>query len=299
MLTIFSIPKRFAGHVVVIQRNAIRSWRRADPACEIILFGDETGTRETATEFQTGLVPDVACSEYGTPLLDSVFQRAARMARYPVLCYVNCDIIFLGDLTRAVARIPFRNFLAVGRRWDLGVESEMDLDKPEWEQDLRRLTREKGVLHPATGIDYFVFPRESDLVGMPPFAVGRPGWDNWFIYNARIRRVPVVDLTLATTVIHQNHDYDHVPKREGQAYEGPEAQMNLNLVGGWERVFSLLDATHIMTPTRLAPALGLQYLRRRWQTLPILHPALGRCLNLLRTVKKTFSRSAPRSGRDS
>ena len=51
MLTIFTIPKCFRGHISVIQRNAIRSWRMLRPECEIILFGDEEGMKEVAEEF--------------------------------------------------------------------------------------------------------------------------------------------------------------------------------------------------------------------------------------------------------
>ena len=48
MLTIFSIPKPFIGHVGVIQMNALRSWTFLDPKCEIVIFGDEPGIAEAA-----------------------------------------------------------------------------------------------------------------------------------------------------------------------------------------------------------------------------------------------------------
>ena len=50
MLTIFALPKPFRGHAGVIQRNAIQSWLRLQPACEVILLGDEPGTREVAAQ---------------------------------------------------------------------------------------------------------------------------------------------------------------------------------------------------------------------------------------------------------
>src|SRR6266851_2094454 len=44
ILTIFSAPKAFSGHVGIIQENAIRSWLSLKPTPKIILFGDDAAT---------------------------------------------------------------------------------------------------------------------------------------------------------------------------------------------------------------------------------------------------------------
>ena len=121
MLTIFSIPKPFVGHVGVIQRNAINSWRSLHPSCEIILFGDEPGTEETAAEIKAKYVPQIARNEYGTPLLDCVFAEVQQIASHNLICYVNADIILLSDFLEAIKRIRFWRFLAVGQRWDMDI----------------------------------------------------------------------------------------------------------------------------------------------------------------------------------
>src|SRR5713226_719892 len=51
MLTIFSTPKPFRGHIGITQRNALRSWTLLHPEVEIILFGDEAGAAEVCAEF--------------------------------------------------------------------------------------------------------------------------------------------------------------------------------------------------------------------------------------------------------
>ena len=75
MLTIFTIPKPFKGHIDIIQTNAIQSWRLLHPICEIILFGDEEGTARTAAAFDAVHVPDIERNKYGTPLLDSIIEK--------------------------------------------------------------------------------------------------------------------------------------------------------------------------------------------------------------------------------
>ena len=51
MLTIFSTPKPFQGHIGVIQRNAIGSWKQLHPDVEIVLFGDDEGAAEVVVQF--------------------------------------------------------------------------------------------------------------------------------------------------------------------------------------------------------------------------------------------------------
>jgi len=264
LLTLFTIPKPFRGHIATIQRNAIQSWLRLQPACEIILFGDDEGTAEVAAEFGVKHIPDVARNEYGTPLVSDLFEQAQRLATHDLLCYVNADIILLSDFLAAVRRIPFRRFLMVGQRWDLDLDRPWDFSHPNWEGRLRESVHQHGNLHPPTGIDYFVFtPGLWEVV--PPFAIGRTVWDNWLIYGARARGAAVVDATRAVMAIHQNHDYAHIPDGVDGAWKGPEAQRNLALAGGYDHAFTLTDATWVLTPRWLVPALTREHLSRRWE----------------------------------
>src|ERR1041384_2312036 len=102
MLTLYTIPKPFRDHIGVIQRNAIHSWTRLRPRCEIILFGDDAGVAAAAAELGVRHVPAIARNEYGTPLVSDVFAQAQRLATHELLCYINADIILTGDFLPAV-----------------------------------------------------------------------------------------------------------------------------------------------------------------------------------------------------
>ena len=247
MLSIFAVPKPFVGHDSVTQTNAIRSWKQLGPTCQVILCGNEQGSREVAEAAGVELIEDVAVNDLGTPILSSVFEVAQQRAAFPLVCYVNADIILLPDFLSAVhtvARMKPRS-LVVGQRWDLDVIEQLTFGD-DWVEELAGRVSREGVLHPPWGSDFFVFPR--GLVGrLPDFAVGRPAWDNWMIYHARNRRIPVIDVTGVTTVVHQNHGYTHVRAGTGPAWEGVEAERNRALVGGAGKVFTLADATHRLT----------------------------------------------------
>ncbi len=285
MLTIFSIPKPFSGHINIIQRNAIESWSRLDPACEIILCGNESGIEEVATEFGAKWIPNLACNQYGTPLLNSAFDQVRQVASHHLLCYVNTDILLLKDFLEALQKIRFRRFLMVGQRWNVDITEPLDFSRINWDKKLREYVASHGVLFSPMGIDFFVFPRDSPLGRLPSFAVGRPGWDNWFIYKTRQLCIPVIDVTETVTVVHQNHDYAHVPHRKNKTWEGPEADWNRQLMGceWWNYLFSIADATHIMTYRGLQLAWGRDSMQRHWQTLPILCP---KAKPLIRIVNK-------------
>jgi len=262
-LTIFSVPKPFTEHIETIQRNAIKSWVRLGPFCEIVLLGNEKGVRQVAEEFGTKFVPHIDRNDYGTPLINDVFQKAEHVAACPLMCYVNADIMLPSDFPAIVQYTSrLRRFLMVGRRWDLDLRESWNFDHANSEQELRRRLAERGQIRSFWAIDYLVCPRGM-LGKLPPFAVGRPAWDNWIIYRCRCLRVPVVDATKAVTVIHQSHDYAHIRGGASNTWEGPEAEMNRELAGGFRHIFSLRDATHFVIR-----ADNEIYLRRRF-TLPV------------------------------
>ena len=271
MFTLFTIPKAFKGLIGAIQRNAVRSWQRLQPKCEILLFGDESGIAETADELGVIHVPTIEKNEYGTPLLSSAFDQAQRISSYDMLIYCNADIIFMQDLVVAKSLFSFERFLVCGRRRDLDVHDEIDFESDAWAEEMLTRLRQHSHLHGSSGIDYFVFPKL--LVKMPPFAVGRPGWDNWLIHHMRSHGVPVIDATHAITAVHQNHGYGHSPFGGSVRVGGPEAKENIRLAGGRAKMMTLRDADWVLTrdglrrppvARRLISALSLFY---PWQLL--------------------------------
>jgi hypothetical protein len=250
VITFFSLPKPFNERFGDIQYNAIRSWVELGPSVRVVLLGDESGTAEVARELNLSHWPDITRNEYGTPLLDRLFELAEERDDNPYLNYVNCDIVLLGDFLVALRDAVRRKtrFLMVGQRTDFDQQGRLDFS-PGWEDRLRAEARARGRLHRPTGIDYFVYRRGvwSSGGGLPPFAVGRFTWDNWMIYRARQLQLPVIDATQRVLAIHQNHDYSHAAGGLKGARHGPEARRNLALAGGNKHLFTIWDATHVLT----------------------------------------------------
>jgi hypothetical protein len=243
VLTLFSIPKAFAGHVGEIQRNALRSWC-ALPDVQVVLVGDEEGVRAAAGEAGVEHVGGVLTNERGTPRLDDAFARIEGIAQQPLRCFVNGDIVLLDDFLPAVRTVASAAdpFLIVGETIDVAVTEVLALERPDVREELAARARADGRSRGATAIDYFVFtPGLFDPI--PPFVVGRARFDNWLVWRGRSRGA-VVDATGAVLGVHQRHDYAHVAGGQDEAHFGVEAAGNLALAEGKRQLYTIYDASH-------------------------------------------------------
>jgi len=252
-LTIFTIPKPFNSTNTIAQKNAISSWLQLRPRPEIILCGNDEGVAEAAAEFGIQHIPEIVVTRYGSPLVSDVFHKAQTAASHDVIAYVNTDIILFQDFLDSVVRVKeygFSKFLMIGQRWDSDLSEPIDFNDPGWRQTLEKKTRAAGRLHAATGKDYFVFPK--GLWGkMPELVVGRGHWDNWLVFKPLTDAVPVIDASESVFIVHQDHDYSHMPGSNENWLERPECVQNRSLsgYGAWHGHIS--DATWVLSNGQL------------------------------------------------
>ena len=243
-MTIFITPKGFdREHIAMIQRNAIRSWKALGNEVDIILIGDDPGVEENAEMLGVRFFRDVRRNSSGTPMLDDIFRIARENSDSPVLAYVNADIILKKDFLDITKKIMAEEdkFLLVGQRWDLDVRK--DLEFPDgWEISFDQDLASRGRRHPAGGSDYFIFPRDI-FTSIPAFAIGRSGWDNWMFYEARVKSWKLINCSKSINIIHQDHDYAHLPNGLPH-YRQPESAENVKAAGGKRTIFTLLDCNY-------------------------------------------------------
>ena len=126
------------------------------------------------------------------------------------------------------------------------VASIRDAQSPRGGKSVRK----QNQLHRPAGSDFFLFPK-SCYQDIPNFAIGRAGWDNWMIYKARKENWPVVDCTPSLMIVHQNHDYSHLPGGKTH-YEHPDTNENIRLAGGQANIrYTILDSTHQLADGKL------------------------------------------------
>jgi hypothetical protein len=272
LITIFTAPKPFTNpHINLIQRNAIQSWQHLGDEVQVLMMGDEVGMEEFAAEAGIQQLPEVSRNEQSTPLVSSIFELALKHSSSPLLAYVNADILLIPEFV-SLAKSVFnqvKEFLVVGQRWDLDLNQPLVFNQ-DWDVRLLFDVKTRGRLHPPGGSDYFIFPHHC-FTNVPRFAIGRAGWDNWMFYHARSMGWPVIDLSSSLTVIHQDHDYSHLPGSQPH-YKMPESFENIQLAGGRRAIFTLLDADFTLQSGKVQqiPMRGKRFWRR-FETYPLIH----------------------------
>jgi len=261
MMTVFTIPKAFKGHIDVIQRNAIASWTLLNPRPEIVLFGNDEGTDRAARELGVAHEPNLATNKYGTPLFGDVFRKAQARSASDLMCYVNADILLTTKLMEAIRKAGerFPQFLGVSERINLNITKPIDFSK-DWEGSLEERCRREGTLGGPTCIDVFVF-KKGMYPDVPDFAIGRLWFDHWLIKAVSVAGLPIVDMSRVAPVIHQNHDYNHIPGGAEWVWKGEEAETNFKLYGGGRLSYTLSNITH-----ELQPGGGIRrvFFRKEW-----------------------------------
>ncbi|MGC2830540.1 MAG: hypothetical protein WB994_12950 [Candidatus Acidiferrum sp.] len=297
MLTFFTTAKPFAGHNGVIQRNALMSWKLLHPDVEVILFGDGEGAAAAAKDLEIRHEPHTEKNDAGSNRMDYMFARAQAIARHEVLCYSNCDIIFLRDLRPAVECVlaAHREFLMAGCRWDTEITKLLEFESEDWQERIRNLALQTGRQRPPDWIDYFVFSRGL-LPALQPLVIGRVFWDNWTVWKALETGKPVMDVSQAVLAVHQNHDYGHHPQGKHGVWYGEEAGANYRLAGGWKHLRTIADANKVLGTEGLKPntarhwSATKRYVRQagRIALNDILQPAWFFVLNVTRPLRNAL-----------
>jgi hypothetical protein len=209
------------------------------------------GLAGAARELNVKHIRDVARNPSGTPLISFMFQLARENSQSDLLCIINADMILMSDFLDAARGSRFKRdkFVLLSQRWDLDITQPIDFTK-SWEDRLSSMVHRQGQLHRPAGSDFFLFPR-SCYTDIPDFTIGRAGWDNWMIYKACQEGWPVIDCTPSLMIVHQNHDYSHLPGGKPH-YEHPDTNENIRLAGGQANIrYTVLDATHQLADGKL------------------------------------------------
>ena len=288
MITIFGTPKNFEGIFDTIQTNAINSWRAQGLDVEIIIFGDSKGARKIAKSINAIYVPEIKTSNKGVPLISDLFQKADKLTKNDLLVFVNSDILLPLDFftkIKKIQNIP-NKYLMVGHRWDCDVDFKIDfLNKKNYKKVWNKLFF-KSKKHRPSGIDYFIY-KKNTFKNIPDFSVGRPGYDNWIVWHARRRLIPVIDLSDELKVIHQNHHFKfHNLVNDPKVFIEEDGARNMEFIG--ENALNLCDANYILSSNKIIKNTTDEFINRNLGKLEKIYPELYYFFNYYKRIKRRF-----------
>ncbi len=265
-LTLFAVPRAFAGPYDRLQRNAIASWLALKPRPDILLLGDDPGVAEFARENNLRHVAAVERNHRGTPRIDSLFRLAHEHAPSRYLMYINCDVILLNDFMRTISMLGqtleeagIEQFLLSSQRRELDLEEDIDFSDSGAEQQLRMQLMRTGVTEHKAAVELMLFPRGA-FTRIPPFAVGRIEWDGWMVWDAHRRNMAIIDATPSFDCIHQCHDYGYTKGGWRSTWKSEEVIRN-RIHSRMRQMAFGEAATHALAPRGLLAGRMPQYIR--------------------------------------
>lgn len=221
MFTLYTTCRPFDAPFDIIQRNAICSWTKLIPKPQIILFGNDQGTRETAFEFGLEHITDIEYSPYGVPILPSMMKTAELLSKYDLMLLVAADTILFQSTVESAKVLTghFDSFMAGVRRWDQDKLTSINFESENWTSDVT-----EGIVlgHDWAG-DFFLYTRNFwDFDNMPKFVIGRAACDSWLFQTAKDKGC-LVDVSKDVCTVHQTHG--HNEDREA------DVETNIKLAG--------------------------------------------------------------------
>lgn len=247
MLTIFTThkPLNVASNQIAFC-NAVRSWRRIAPTPQILVFGSE---RAIVNDEDATLV-EVAnpATPNGHPYFNDFIRQSEQLATNDILMYCTDHLVLTYDLADTISLLDARfrgPFVAIGRRWDVTLDSYIDFGRATWADDIRQFALKRGKYQSVGAKDYLIFRRPFPIPTIPPFIVGYPWYDTWAVVACQRAGIPVIDVSRTVFAIHQNHAF-----REGTIVDRentPQTAHNATLASGMANQGHTTSAAWITT----------------------------------------------------
>ncbi|VDI57070.1 Hypothetical predicted protein [Mytilus galloprovincialis] len=189
------------------RNNTINNWNRLHENITSILFTNDLDLSRRVSSMGWKVLPVTKVGATGVPVLKDLFYASFASQDSEFYAYANGDILFTNDLIdtiKAVIRSNIgdaKDLLFIGKRYDVrhvSSEEATNFDK------LKETVIDRGQLHNAWGIDYFIMRKSYPLQDYPDLVIGRPLVDTYLVSEAVNRpRSHVVDITKTSPTVHQ------------------------------------------------------------------------------------------------
>lgn len=243
--TLFTTFKPFAGESAFLQDAALKTW--VDLNLPIIVFGDEQGVAQRQVRFGFHHEASVRTSDTGTPFISDMIERAAEIADTPYIALINGDILLdhacVATLDGAIGKLLDRpgdgGYLLSARRKNIPLTAQ-DLKGRNCLAVIEDLENRYGHWDIDNAIDIFVFDK-SLYDKIPDLSVGRSGWDNWLLWEARRRGGQLVDLSFDMALKHPIHGYVGPQGGWANLMTNSDVVKNQSIVAADKLTFSHMD----------------------------------------------------------
>ncbi|CAC5413708.1 unnamed protein product [Mytilus coruscus] len=206
LLTLFTswVPDK---EKYLCRNNTINNWNLLHENVSSILFTNDTDLSRRVSSMGWKVLPVSKVGATGVPVLKDMFYASFAAHDSEFYAYANGDILFTNDLIDTIKAVIHSNIgdakdlLLIGKRYDVrhvSADEATNFDK------LKETVIDRGKLHNAWGIDYFIMRKSYPLQDYPDLVIGRPLVDTYLVSEAVNRpHSHVVDITKTSPTVHQ------------------------------------------------------------------------------------------------
>lgn len=228
LFTTFAEHFHLGSEKSTVHHNTLVNWASFKPSVNLLLFSNSSYWTKVAKSFGWDVLKPLN-ENNGTkpPILKDMFRLAISRYQTKWYGYINADILLTTDLLKNLEMFTRRyntsgsRLLLTGRRTNVGNLTNLN---PSSEVSIKEHAEKYGQLFNEDAEDFFISTKSFPWQRIPPLVVGRPGYDNWLVAEARCRlNATVFDVTQTLLALHQT------TKKEGNGEGHFHADSDYNL----------------------------------------------------------------------
>ncbi|KAK3611759.1 hypothetical protein CHS0354_014106 [Potamilus streckersoni] len=208
LFTSFKTDHVMDSDKVLVYNNTLYNWQTLKPHVQLIFFTLEINVTDKVNFLDWNIVTLLNNSKTEIPIFKAMYVQANKLYNTSWYGYFNGDILLTEDILETLDYVssvsdnfPNASILIIGRRINvLNVTSEEVRNV----NGIKESARSRGSLYEIDAEDYFITNRLFPWAQIPEFVIGRAGYDNWIVGQARCDLgTIVIDATETLTAVHQ------------------------------------------------------------------------------------------------
>jgi rhamnogalacturonan II specific xylosyltransferase len=226
------------SHEVICQPHVVFTTFKC-PKCDSLRQTIEDNTLHTwskMNEVTFKVIANAKTNEHGVPILGEMYTKMFHTCPdAQTYTYVNGDIMATSNFVETIESVlPIGDFLMVGKRTNVLWSEEHNAKHANFNFDTQ-FTR--GALFRPDAQDYFTVTKNAiDWNKIPPFVIGRPGYDNWLVNHIyHNSKVALIDATKTVSMIHQTDSEGNVANGGDMVKSASDSEYNRRIgKGQWD-----------------------------------------------------------------
>ena len=225
LLTLFTTwNNNNASEKDLVHNSTVKNWLSFRPFVIPVVFTNDKTIASKCRRNGWDVLPARVTALDDIPVIKFMYLDAMKAYNTSYYAYSNSDILYSSNLVDTLLGCAYnlsnilnvtysidsflygksvyakQPTLIIGQRTNVQNVTRNEIST--WDA-ITSVGRNRGVLFGGFGFDYFITSKNYTWEKSAEVIVGKPSYDNWLVYNARIQKHKIIDATTTLLAIHQ------------------------------------------------------------------------------------------------